>query len=237
MNRSILPFAFLFFLTALLVSCDGDVHFTSAQPSTGDALKEVPVSLRGEYISDKDSLYIGTDNMTLVRLSVNTIPLSDSSKIGLSKNKNGKYFFKTGDHRYVERILKDSVTIVTRNIMMAYKLGKDTVLKSFNNAYWLSLKTTAADQKEEWSVMQITLHKNKLSIAIPIVPKDEKRKMQERMDASKSNVDSAGVFSVITPFYRTPDQAHFLAAATPDQLRNLDKRGLFRPAANFIKVK
>lgn len=237
MTRSILPFCLLFFLAAFFVSCDGDVHFTTMQPSTGEALKEVPAELRGKYLSEQDSLYIGTNNMTLVRLTSNTIPLSDTSKIGLSKNKNGKYYFKTGDYRHVDTIMKDSVRIISRNVLMAYKLGKDTVLKNFNSAYWLSLKKTGADKKEEWSVMQITLHKNKLQIAIPVVPKDEKRKMQERMDEAKSNVDSAGTFSVVSPFYRSPDQAYYLVSASPDQLRNLEKRGLFRPAANFIKVK
>lgn len=237
MTRTILSFSLLLFIAIFLVSCDGDVHFTSMQPSSGEILKEVPASLRGKYVSEKDSLYIGTNNMTLVRLTSNTIPLSDTTKIGLSKNKNGKYVFKTGDYRYVSKVSTDSMTIVSRNVMMAYKLGKDTVLKNFNNAWWLSLKKTNADKKDEWSVMKITLHKSKLSIAIPVIPKDEKRRMQERMDEAKSAVDSSGTFSVVTPFYRSPDQAYYLVSASPDQLRNLDKRGLFRPAANFIKVK
>jgi hypothetical protein len=237
MNKSILHFTLLFLLALFFISCDGDVHFTSAQPSTGEPLKEVPPALRGEYISDKDSLHIGTTDMSLVRLIVNTIPLADTGKIGIRKNKNGIFYFETGDHRYISKTTKDSITYVSRNQVMDYKLGKDTVLKSFNGSYWLSLKKSNADQKEEWAVMQITLHKNKLSIAIPIVPKDEKRRMQERMDKSKSNIDSAGAFSVVTPFMRSPDQAWFLASARPDQLRNLDKRGLFRPVANFIKVK
>lgn len=237
MNKSILSFALLFLLPILFISCDGDVHFTTMQPSTGEALKEVPATLRGVYVSDEDSLYIGTNDMSLVRVRKNTIPLADTSKIGLGKDRNGNYVFKTGSYRYVDTVFNDSMTIVSRNVMMTYKLGKDTVLKSFNDAYWLSLKKSAAGQKEEWAVMQITLHKGKLSVAIPILPKDEKRKMDERMDETKTNIDSAGTFSAVTPFYRTTDQMYFLVAATPDQLKNLDKRGLFRPAANFIKVK
>ncbi|MBI3511818.1 MAG: hypothetical protein HY064_14245 [Bacteroidetes bacterium] len=220
----------------LLFSCEGDVRFTTQQPNSVPALKEVPASLQGDYVSNNDSLYVRANSMTLIRPTRITIPIADTSKIGLSKGKNGKYYFKAGEDRYVEKMNNDSATIVTRNTQV-YKLGKDTVLKIFNGDYWLSMKNITADNKEEWKVMQITLHKNKLSIAVPSLPKDEKRKMSDRMDEKKSTVDSTGVFSCVTPFTRSSDQTYYVVAATPDQLKNLDRRGLFRPVATFDKVK
>jgi len=91
--------------------------------------------------------------------------------------------------------------------------------------------------KKEWKVMQIVLHKDKLVIAVPSLPKDEKKHMQMRMEAGKCSVDSSGSFSCVTPFQRSTDQSYYIVSATPEQLRNLDRRGLFRPVASFLKVK
>jgi hypothetical protein len=226
----ILPFLLL---TALFASCEGDVRFTADQPTGTPSLKEVPPALIGTYADNSDSLYVQLNSIVLVRPTHTAIPLGDTSKVGLYKNKTGNYTFRTGD-RYVERTTKDSVIYVTRNAQV-YKLGKDTVLKSFNDAYWLSMRDVV--NKNEWKVMQISLHKSKLAIAVPTLPKDEKKHMQQRMDQGKCEVDSTGAFSCVTPFRRSTDMSYFIVSATPDQLRNLDRRGLFRPVATFVKIK
>jgi hypothetical protein len=225
----------LFFLTPFLfASCEGDVRFTSDQPNNAVALKEVPSSLQGDYVSNNDSLYVRINSMTLIRPSRISIPIADTAKVGVYKTKDGKYAFHAGKDRYVERSSNDSLTIVTRNAQV-YTLGKDTVLKSFNDAYWLSMRSEKG--KNEWKVMQIALHKQKLSIAVPSLPKDEKKRMQQRLDECKCSIDSSGAFSCVTPFTRSNDQTYYTVSATPDQLRNLDRRGLFRPVATFDKVK
>lgn len=226
-----------FFLAFSLFSCDGDVRFTTPQPSSGDALKEVPALLRGKYTSDRDSLYIGVNDMLLVRSVYNTIPLADTARLGLAKNEKGRYVFLTGNHRSVDSVTADSIRYISRNVIMNCKLGKDTLLKSFNGSWWLSLKKAGTSPKEEWAVMQVSLHKNKLSVAVPLLPRDEKKSMQERMEENHTEIDSAGVFSSITSFYLAPGSSVFIASANPEQLKNLEKRGLFRPVANFIKVK
>lgn len=227
-------FLLLFFLPLFFVSCDGDVRFTSDQPNGLLPLKEVPTSLRGTYVDNSDSLYVLPGSITLIRPTRTSIPIKDTAKVGLYKTTEGKLKFHVGSDRYVVRESKDSITYVTRNSQI-YKLGKDTILKSFNDAYWLSTHDPIA--KNEWKVMQITLHKSKLAIAIPILPKDEKKHMQSRMDEGKCTVDSSGAFSCVTPFVRSSDQTYYIVSATPDQLKNLDRRGLFRPVATFIKVK
>ena len=224
----------LLLLPLFLASCEGDVRFTTDQPNTVVALKEVPSSLIGDYVSTNDSLYVRNSSMTLVRPSRTTIPVSDTAKVGAYKTKDGKYIFHAGKDRYVESFSNDSITIVNRNLQI-YSLGKDTVLKNFNNAYWLSMRDPL--KKNEWKVMQISLHKQKLIIAVPSLPKDEKSRMQQRMDEGKCSVDSSGTFSCVTPFTRSNDQTYYIVSATCDQLKNLDRRGLFRPVATFDKVK
>lgn len=228
--------AFTSLLLLFLASCEGDVRFTSDQPKNLPALAEVPSSLRGKYVNGSDSLYVESKSITLIRPLQQSLPLADSAKVGLVKGKNGKYMFKSGSDRYVASMSADSFTIVNRNAQV-YRLGKDTLLKSFNGSWWLSMKTLNADKKEEWKLMQIALHKSKLSIAVPALPKDEKKRMQQRMEDAHSNVDSSGVFSVVTPFIRSSDQTYYIVSASPDQLKNLDRRGLFRPIATFEKVK
>lgn len=224
------------FALAFLSSCEGDVRFTSDQPNNAPALAEVPSVLRGKYVNETDSLYVDAQSMTLIRPTRQHLLLADSAKVGLSKGKDGKFSFRTGGDRYVEQMTKDSITIVNRNAQ-TYTLGKDTLLKAFIGSWWLSMKTITPDKKEEWKVMEISLHKNKLSIAVPSLPKDEKKRMQQRMDESHGNADSSGVFSVVTPFQRSSDQTYYMVNASPDQLKNLEKRGLFRPVATFEKVK
>lgn len=236
MKTCLLPLSFLplSFLLLFFVSCEGDVRFTNDQPSGIVALKEVPSALIGNYVDNTDSLYVRTNSMTLVRPSSIRIPISDTAKVGLYKSKDGKFLFHAGTDRVVQNVTKDSLTIVTRN-MQVYKLGKDTVLKSFNDAYWLSMRDLV--NKNEWKVMQISLRKSKLVIAVPALPKDEKKHMQMRLDANRSSIDSLGAFSCVTPFVRSADQTYYVVSATPDQLKNLDRRGLFRPVASFLKVK
>lgn len=223
----------VFLLAAFVASCEGDVRFTADQPSGTPSLKEVPSALIGTYVDNTDSLYVKPNSITLVRPTHTAIPIGDTSKVGLYKNKTGNFVFRTGD-RYVERATTDSILYVTRNSQV-YKLGKDTVLKSFNDSYWLSMRDVV--NKGEWKVMQISLHKSKLAIAVPTLPKDEKKHMQMRMDQGKCDVDSTGAFSCVTPFRRSTDMSYYIVSATPDQLRNLDRRGLFRPVATFVKVK
>ncbi|HEU4718867.1 MAG TPA: hypothetical protein VFU15_13580, partial [Bacteroidia bacterium] len=213
-------------------SCEGDVRFTTDQPGGQPALKTVPSELIGDYVNNDDSLYIRATEMTLVRPSRQTIPLKDSAKVGMTKTKDGRYIMRAGAQRYVENVSADSAVIVNRNADV-YHLGKDTLLKDFNGCYWLSMKSG----ENEWKIMQITLHKKKLGIAVPSLPKDERSKMNKRLDEAKCSVDSAGVFSCVTPFTRSSDQSYFIVSATPDQLKNLDRRGLFRPVATFDKVK
>lgn len=224
----------LFCLLLFLTSCEGDVRFTTEQPAGTPSLKEVPALLIGNYVDNKDSLYVRASSMTLVRPTRTQIPVADASKIGLYKLETGGYAFRVGGDRYVESSTPDSIIYITRNSQV-YKLGKDTVLKSFNDSYWLSMRDVV--NKNEWKVMQITLHKNKLAIAVPTLPKDEKKHMQQRMDEGKTEVDTTGAFSCVTPFKRSQDMSYYIVSATPDQLRNLDRRGLFRPVATFIKVK
>lgn len=223
----------LFVFSVFIASCEGDVRFTSDQPSGTPSLKEVPAALIGTYVDNTDSLYVKTNSITLVRPTHTAIPISDTAKVGLYKNKAGGFVFRAGD-RYVERATADSILYVTRNSQV-YKLGKDTVLKSFNDSWWLSMRDVV--NKNEWKVMQISLHKDKLAIAVPTLPKDEKKHMQMRMDQGKCDVDSTGAFSCVTPFRRSPDMSYYIVSASPDQLRNLDRRGLFRPVATFVKVK
>jgi hypothetical protein len=229
--RLLLP---LLLLPLIFVSCEGDVRFTTDQPNGTPALKEVPSALLGDYVDSVDSLYVRASTMTLIRPTRTSIPLSDTSKVGLYKGKDGKMKFHTGADRYVVNESKDTITYVTRNAQI-YKLGKDTVLKSFSDVYWLS--THDPKIKNEWKVMQITLHKDKLAIAIPVLPKDDKKHMQMRMTEGKCSVDSTGAFSCVTPFTLSSDQTYYTVTASPDQLKNLDRRGLFRPVATFIKVK
>ncbi len=226
--------AFLLLLPIFFTSCEGDVRFTSDQPSGTPSLKEVPAVLLGNYVDNKDSLYVRAGSMTLVRPTRTQIPISDTAKVGLYKLKTGGYAFRAGVDRYVEYSTPDSIVYITRNSQV-YKLGKDTLLKSYNDAYWLSMRDVK--NKNEWKVMQITLYKSKLAIAVPTLPKDEKKHMQERMDEGKTDVDSTGAFSVVTPFTRSKDLSYYIISATPAQLINLDRRGLFRPVATFIKVK
>jgi hypothetical protein len=225
---------FLLFITVIFTSCEGDVRFTTDQPTGTPSLKEVPSALLGDYVDNKDSLYVRTSSMTLIRPTRTQIPLGDTSKIGLYRSKSGAYLFRVGSDRYVQYATTDSIVYITRNSQV-YKLGKDTVLKSFNGAYWLSMRDVI--NKGEWKVMQITLSKSKLAIAVPTLPKDDKKHMQQRMDEGKCDVDSTGAFSCVTPFKRSPDMSYYIVSATPDQLKNLDRRGLFRPVATFIKVK
>ncbi|HET6990189.1 MAG TPA: hypothetical protein VFJ43_02650 [Bacteroidia bacterium] len=224
----------LFFLPLFFVSCEGDVRFTTDQPDGVLALKEVPSSLQGNYVDSTDSLFVTPNTMTLIRPTRTSIPIADTVKVGLYKAKDGKLKFHAGADRYVERESKDSITYITRNSQI-YKLGKDTILKSFNDAYWLSTRDPV--NKNEWKVMQITVHKSKLVIAIPVLPKDEKKHMQMRMDEGKCSVDSLGAFSCVTPFRLSSDQTYYIVTASQDELRNLDRRGLFRPVATFLKVK
>ncbi len=224
----------LFCFSLLLISCEGDVRFTSAQPTGTPSLKEVPSSLIGDYLDNTDSLFIRSSSITLIRPTHTAIPISDTAKVGLYKLKNGNFAFHAGTDRYVERTTKDSILYVNRNAQV-YKLGKDTLLKSYNDAFWLSMRDPV--NKDEWKVMQISLHKSKLAIAVPTLPKDEKKHMQQRMDEGKCEVDSTGAFSCVTPFKRSSDMSYYVVSATPEQLRNLDRRGLFRPVATFIKVK
>ena len=228
------PYLLLLIPIALLTSCEGDVRFTTDQPNTAIALKEVPTLLIGDYVSNNDSLYVRNNSMTLVRPSRTTIPVADTAKVGAYRTKDGKYIFHEGKDRYVESSTNDSITIVNRNLQV-YSLGKDTVLKNFNDAYWLSMRDPL--KKNEWKVMQISLHKQKLIIAVPSLPKDEKSRMQQRMDQGNCSVDSSGTFSCVTPFTRSNDQTYYIVSATSDQLKNLDRRGLFRPVATFDKVK
>jgi hypothetical protein len=58
-----------------------------------------------------------------------------------------------------------------------------------------------------------------------------------RMDEGKCSVDSLGAFSCVTPFTRSADQNYYVVTASSDELKNLDRRGLFRPVASFLKVK
>ncbi|MEO5643234.1 MAG: hypothetical protein ABIQ40_07795 [Bacteroidia bacterium] len=224
----------LFLPLLFFVSCEGDVRFTADQPTGTPSLKEVPAALIGDYVDNTDSLYVRAGSMTLIRPTRTQIPIADTSKAGLHKSKSGAYLFHAGTDRYVVSFTTDSIIYITRNSQV-YKLGKDTLLKSFNDAYWLSMRDVV--NKNEWKVMQITLHKSKLVIAVPTLPKDEKKHMQQRMDERKCEVDSTGAFSCVTPFKRSSDMSYYIVAATPDQLKNLDRRGLFRPAATFIKVK
>ncbi|MDQ3110898.1 MAG: hypothetical protein M3R17_13475 [Bacteroidota bacterium] len=224
----------LFLFSVVLISCEGDVRFTTEQPTGTPSLKTVPAVLIGDYVDNKDSLYVRSSSMTLIRPTRTQIPLSDTSKIGLYKSKSGAYVFRVGADRYVQYATTDSIVYITRNSQV-YKLGKDTVLKSFNGAYWLSMRDVK--NKNEWKVMQITLSKSKLAIAVPTLPKDDKKHMQQRMDEGKCDIDSTGAFSCVTPFKRSADMSYYIVSATPDQLKNLDRRGLFRPVATFVKVK
>ncbi|CAN5255599.1 hypothetical protein BH09BAC5_BH09BAC5_04650 [soil metagenome] len=224
----------LFFLPLFFFSCEGDVRFTTDQPTGTPSLKEVPTSLIGDYVNNSDSLFVRNSTITLIRPTKTSIPISDTAKVGLYKTKNGTWLFHAGTDRYVERATSDSVIYVTRNAQI-YKLGKDTVLKSFNDSYWLSMRDVI--NKDEWKVMQISLHKSKLAIAVPTLPKDEKKHIQQRMEMGKCTVDSTGAFSCVTPFKQSTDMSYYIVSATPDQLRNLDRRGLFRPVATFEKIK
>lgn len=216
----------------LLTSCEGDVRFTDSQPENMPALAAVPSSLIGDYVNGDDSLFVRSATMTLVHSSEKTISMTDTAGMGLRKSKAGKLFIPGTGNRYVKTATKDSVTIINRNVDV-YRLGQDTVVKSWNDACWLSMK-----DKNTWKVMQVSLHKKKLVIAVPLLPKDEKRRMQERMDASGRPVDSTGVFSVVTPFRRmSAGDPYFVIHATPAQLKNLDRRGLFRPVTTFDKIR
>ena len=154
----------LFCLPLFLFSCEGDVRFTTEQPNSIPALATVPSSLLGNYVSNNDSLYVRANSMELVRPTITNILVSDTASVGAYKTKSGKYAFHAGTDRYVSRETKDSLTIITRNAQI-FKLGKDTVLKNFNGEYWLSMRSDL--KKNEWKVMQISLHKQTLCIACP----------------------------------------------------------------------
>ena len=217
-----------------LFSCEGDVRFTTEQPNNMPALTTIPSSLQGNYVSNNDSLYVRANSMELVCPSITNISISDTASVGAYKTKSGKYLFHAGTNRYISRETKDSLTVVTRNAQL-YNLGKDTVLKNFNDEYWLSMRSDP--KKSEWKVMQISLHKQKLIIAVPSLPKDELKKMQQRMDDGKCSIDSTGIFSCVTPFTLSTDQTYYIVNASPDNLKKLDRRGLFRPVTTFDKVK
>ncbi|GAB4131953.1 MAG: hypothetical protein Fur0041_02810 [Bacteroidia bacterium] len=231
--RHITPLLFAL-LIAVLTGCESNVKFENAQPKGIPALKEIPASLQGVYYGDTDSLYIQKTTIILARTKPHEMLLSDSAQMGLHKNNKGKYVFPTGSNRSVTKVSNDTVYFNSR-FVQNYKLGKDTVLKSWNNAYWLSTKRA---EDTLWSVMHITLHKNKLTIAIPSIPSDEYSKMQTRMNLEKVNSDSCGMYSLIVPFTRPKGEDRFLITDPgPEQLKNLDKKGLFRPVGAFIKVK
>jgi hypothetical protein len=221
-----------FFLLLLLASCDGDVRFTTDQPQGVAALREVPVLLRGVWASGSDTLVIASGRLSMTRSSRRTVPLADTSRMGISRNIAGKYVFRTGDFRNVERVNGDSMTIVSRTVNH-YQLGRDTTLKAWNASWWLS---TRADSST-WKVMQISVRKKQLIIAVPSLNREEKRAITQRMDNSGRNTDNAGTFSQISPFTRnSPTDNYFIVAATPAQLKQLQQKGLFRPVATFVKV-
>jgi hypothetical protein len=231
MNRL---FSYLLFVPVLaaFVSCDGDVRFTTDQPQGTAALPESPAALRGIWVSGTDTLTISPRQLDLVRSSRRTVPLSDTARMGISRS--GKTFvFKAGDSRSVERVSGDSMVVVSR-ALNRYRLGRDTLLKAFNGSWWLSARADSAT----WKVMQISVRKKQLVIAVPSLTRDEKRAIVQRMDKSGKNTDNAGTFSQVSPFSRRSiGDNYFIVAATPAQLKLLQQKGLFRPVATFTKYK
>lgn len=231
MSRIILSFSAL--LLVLFASCDGDVRFTTDQPQGIAALPEVPAVLRGVWASGSDTLTIAPRKLSMTRSSRRTVPLADTSRMGISRNGAGKYVFRAGDFRTVERVSGDSMTIVSRTVNH-YRLGRDTTLKAWNASWWLSTRADSAT----WKVMQISVRKKQLIIAVPSLNREEKRAITQRMDNSGRNTDNTGTFSQVTPFSRNnPSDNYFIVAATPAQLKQLQQKGLFRPVATFVKVK
>jgi hypothetical protein len=231
MSRLFLSFSVLLLL--LVAACDGDVHFTTDQPQGIAALTEVPAALRGVWASGSDTLTIAPRRLSMVRSARRTVPLADTSRMGISRNAAGKYMFRAGDFRSVERVSGDSMTIVSRSVNH-YQLGRDTTLKAWNACWWLSTRADSAT----WKVMQISVRKKQLIIAVPSLNREEKRAITQRMDNSGRNTDNSGTFSQITPFSRNnPNDNYFTVAATPAQLKLLQQKGLFRPVATFVKVK
>ena len=219
-------------LFASLTSCDGDVRFTTDQPQGTAALPEPPAVLRGIWVSGTDTLTILPRQLDLVRSSRRTVPLSDTARMGISRSGN-KFIFRAGDSRTVERVTGDSMLVVSR-ALNRYRLGRDTVLKAFNGSWWLSARADSST----WKVMQISVRKKQLIIAVPSLTRDEKRAIVQRMDKSGKNFDNAGTFSQVTPFSRRyAGDNYFIVAATPAQLKLLQQKGLFRPAATFTKYK
>ncbi|MCA6361486.1 MAG: hypothetical protein IM638_00475 [Bacteroidetes bacterium] len=224
---------FSVFLPVLFASCDGDVRFTTEQPQGVAALPEVPAVLRGVWASGSDTLTIAPRRLSLARSSRRTVPLADTSRMGISRNTAGKYVFRAGDFRSVERVSGDSMIIVSRTVNH-YQLGRDTTLKAWNASWWLSTRADSAT----WKVMQISVRKKQLIIAVPSLNREEKRAIAQRMANSGRDTDNSGTFSQITPFSRNkPDDNYFIVAATPAQLKQLQQKGLFRPVATFVKIK
>ncbi|MGL5889707.1 MAG: hypothetical protein ACRC3B_07475 [Bacteroidia bacterium] len=219
-------------LLAVLASCDGDVRFTTDQPQGTAALPESPAVLRGIWVSGTDTLTILPKQLDLVRSSRRTVPLSDTARMGISRSGN-KFIFRAGDSRSVERVSGDSMVVISR-ALNRYRLGRDTLLKAFNGSWWLS---TRADSST-WKVMQISVRKKQLVIAVPSLTREEKRAVTQRMDKSGKNTDAGGTFSQVTPFSRrSADDNYFIVAASPAQLKLLQQKGLFRPVATFTKYK
>lgn len=225
--------AFSLFATLLFSGCDGDVRFTTDQPQGLPVLADVPATLRGTWVSGSDTLNISPRVLQLVRASRRTVPLSDTARMGVRRTGTGKLEFKAGEARTVERVSGDSMVVLSR-MVNSYQLGRDTVLKNWNGSWWLSTRADAGT----WKVMQISVRKKQLIIAVPNLPREEKRAMDQRLAASVGGVDSVGSFSRIAAF-RRPKAAdnYYVVAASPVQLKALQAKGLFRPVATFTKIK
>ncbi|MCU0435524.1 MAG: hypothetical protein MUC87_18845 [Bacteroidia bacterium] len=220
-------------LLLFFASCDGDVRFTTDQPQGVSALPEVPGVLRGVWASGSDTLTIEPRRLSMSRSSRRTVPLADTARMGIKRIPNGKYVFRTGDFRTVERISGDSMIILSRSVN-SYQLGRDTLLKAWNSSWWLSVRADSST----WKLMQISVRKKQLIIAVPSLNREEKRAITQRMDKTGKNTDNAGTFSQVTPFSRrSPNDNYFVVAASQAQLRQLQQKGLFRPVATFVKVK
>jgi|GEM_PF-4805145 len=225
-------FSFLFAIALFFSSCTL-VYFTSDQPSGVEALREVPQTLWGKYSGGSDSLVIRADGFTTIEHKDNSVALKDTLSAGLTRTPAGAWKFGGAQAQlYHVREVKNDTVYYTRRKVMSYKLGPDTLLKSYKGNYFLSMK-----HGKVWLVYQVsTAKKGHIAIEVPYLDRKEHGEMKKRLEEKAA--DSTGFYSSVTPFrlLEGEDVPAYVVTAKPEQLLQLMKKGLFKPVATFKKI-
>lgn len=133
-------FYYFLFITIILQSCDPVANFSKAQPSGVAALKKIPTSLRGFYIT--------VDSSALLSVGPTSMILNYNKKDRDTTNQD------------VRDVLADKLSnsIIREDTILA--LSPRQVLKKYRGNYIISTQNDNG-----WEVMLVALRKNKLSFS------------------------------------------------------------------------